>query len=549
MTGVEGGFFQGSVGHRVHQRPCAGSEQTRITVLCAPGVVKITSVALFMLIAAAGLVAVARHARPVSSVSDTAVIESYTLYASRAQLLVGPYSRYGWHHPGPLYFYLLAPFYVLSGKLSAGLNAGALAINLLAVIVIASVVWRVARGVLAVAIVAMLVVYSWRVAPLLASPWNPHMVVFPLMALIVVAAAIVSGWIELLPLAALMGSIAVQTHLGVLPGVVAVSAIALGFAMFSAGSAVPIGRAVGILSVTLCLIVVLWAVPVWEEMTRAPGNLTTLWRFFFTGHRGAQTLRNAYVAWTDMLAGILRPDLRLADGSPFRRSHIRWSEGCAAAEVVLLAITATLGVRAGRRFQAALSGLLVLGAMMALWSATRIDDAIVDHEVFWISGLGTLATATLLDAGLSALWRRRIPARLSFLACAAGVCAIGALGVHQLLLVTDRTFAPGPQQVAAATLGDALNKRIRNMNVRPLIKVDQDTWPVAAGVLLNLQKSGSPFAVDADWLPMFTERAAATGHETEVVAIVGPERHFLLTAEDRASTIASADPYFLIAMK
>jgi hypothetical protein len=512
-------------------------------------VVKITGVALLMLIAAAGLVAVARQARPVSSVSDTAVIESYTLYASRAQLLVGPYSRYGWHHPGPLYFYLLAPFYLLSGKLSAGLNAGALAINFMSVIVIALVVWRVARGGLAVAIVAMLVVYSWRVAPLLASPWNPHVIVFPFMALIVVAAAIASGWIELLPLAMLMGTIAVQTHLGVLPGAVAVSAIVLGSALFFAGSGVPIGRTVGILSVTLCLVVVLWAVPVWEEMTRAPGNLTKLWRFFFTGPRGAQPFRSAYVAWTDMLAGIGRPDLRLADGSPFRRSHVRWSEGFAAAEVVLLAVTATVAARAGRRFQVALSGLLLVGAMMALWSVTRIEDAIVDHEVFWISGLGVLATATLLDAGISALWRRRIPARLSFAACAGGVCVIGALGVHQLLLVTDRTFMPSPEQVAAATLGEALNRHVRSMNVRPFVKIDQDTWPVAAGVLLNLQKSGLPFAVAADWLPMFTERAAATGRETEVVAIVGPERHLLLTAEDRASTIASADPFFLMALK
>src|SRR5262245_66208172 len=72
---------------------------------------------------------VARGGRPVTPVSDTAVIESYTLYASRAQLLVGPYSRYGWHHPGPLYFYLLAPVYVLAGSSSPGLNAGALLIN------------------------------------------------------------------------------------------------------------------------------------------------------------------------------------------------------------------------------------------------------------------------------------------------------------------------------------------------------------------------------------------------------------------------------------
>ena len=68
-------------------------------------------------------------------------------------------------------------------------------------------------------------------------------------------------------------------------------------------------------------------------------------------------------------------------------------------------------------------------------------------------------------------------------------------------------------------------------------------------MLLNLQKSGLPFAVEDDWLPMFTEPAAATGRETEVLAIVGRERHFLLAGNDRAFTIADSEPFYLIALK
>ena len=41
----------------------------------------------------AELVALSRQAQPVTAVSDTAVIESYTVYASRGAQLVGPYSR------------------------------------------------------------------------------------------------------------------------------------------------------------------------------------------------------------------------------------------------------------------------------------------------------------------------------------------------------------------------------------------------------------------------------------------------------------------------
>ena len=44
----------------------------------------------------------------------------------------------------------------------------------------------------------------------------------------------------------------------------------------------------------------------------------------------------------------------------------------------------------------------------------------------------------------------------------------------------------------------------------------------------------------------FTDDAAATGRETEVVEITGRERHFLLTSGGRAVTIAEAGPYYVV---
>ncbi len=42
------------------------------------------------------------------------MIELYTIHATHAAQFLGPYSQYGWHHPGPMLFYLLAPFYVVT---------------------------------------------------------------------------------------------------------------------------------------------------------------------------------------------------------------------------------------------------------------------------------------------------------------------------------------------------------------------------------------------------------------------------------------------------
>jgi hypothetical protein len=86
--------------------------------------------AVVIALAAAMSLAATRQAAPNFPVSDLAVTETYTILASQGRLLVGPYSRFSWHHPGPIYFYLLVPFYKALGSRTLGLQVGALAISL-----------------------------------------------------------------------------------------------------------------------------------------------------------------------------------------------------------------------------------------------------------------------------------------------------------------------------------------------------------------------------------------------------------------------------------
>ena len=44
-------------------------------------------------------------------IGDRALLETYTLHAAHGDLSVGAYSRRRWNHPGPVYFYALAPLY------------------------------------------------------------------------------------------------------------------------------------------------------------------------------------------------------------------------------------------------------------------------------------------------------------------------------------------------------------------------------------------------------------------------------------------------------
>jgi hypothetical protein len=78
----------------------------------------------------AGLVALLVEARvPVRLGGDSALIELATREASEGARLLGPYSRFGWNHPGPLYFYLLALPYRAAAGDPRGLYAGVLGLN------------------------------------------------------------------------------------------------------------------------------------------------------------------------------------------------------------------------------------------------------------------------------------------------------------------------------------------------------------------------------------------------------------------------------------
>ena len=505
----------------------------RVAAVC--GAVALSGAAVF----------VARGGRPVTPVSDTAVIESYTLYASRAQLLVGPYSRYGWHHPGPLYFYLLAPVYTLAGQSTPGLSAGALLINVASIVVLACVLVRSAGGWLTVAVTASVAVYAWRVAPLFVSAWNPHVVVLPLAALTVVAAAVTSGEIGLLPLGVGLASFVMQTHLGVVPTTLALCAVLAVAAWQGVSDGMHRRRAVIAATVVFA---VLWSLPLAEQLSARPGNMTSIVRFFSSPNRGHQTIAAAYAAWSDMVTAIARPDFRVADGSPFRRSRWRLARTVAGGEVAALAAVALIAGRRRRRFEAALASVLLLALAIAFVAVTRIDDVIIDHEVFWISALGALAAATIAGAVVSAAWRSDAPKQLVVGAALCAGAAAACVSFGELRAIANRTFDPDPVRRAAAVVGEALERRVRATGARPLIQIDQNEWPVAAGAILHLQRSRLPFAVEDDWLVMFTEHARSTGAETDWIAITGAQRHVLLTSRGAGETIAAADPFYAVAL-
>lgn len=493
------------------------------------------------LLVAMGMLAVigfGRGAAPIITDGDLAVGELYTELATRGALLVGPYSRFGWHHPGPLFFYLTAPFYALAGHRTPALYASALGLNVIAIIVMTWVVARERqRWLLAVILACGCTVFAWRVPMFLASPWTAHVPVLSSLTFLVIAAAVASGRVTLLPLLAIVGSFVAQTHVGFVPIIAAVAAGALAFCCFD--RALDRRAAWRALSRSAWVLAALWLLPISEAVAGAGGNMAALWRFFVTDSAPGHSVRDAFFYWAYGLSGVLRPDFELPWGGHFQLSHLSWSVPCAVAQMLLLAAIARRDLRAGRRFEGCLSLVALSASLVSLWSVTRIRGDVLSHDVFRIAALGAFnlaiiaaACARAALAAVAGTWSQRSSVRVvAFLLTFGWLAVVGGRDLDGMTSFerrrTDRVVIVNAHAVLRDYLGA---QAIR----RPLFRIDDDRWGDAAGIMLRLAQDGTPMAVQGSSRSMFTDAFAARGDEDALVTLANLGLHSEL--RERADT-------------
>lgn len=461
---------------------------------------------------------------------DVAVIELSTLQALRGFVTLGPYSQFGWHHPGPLSFYLLAPMYQIAGHRSIGMAAGAVAINVLALFAIGWATARHAGRLAASVLVAAMGVYLLRADDLVASSWNPHLVIVPLAALTVLCGASSVGDGAALVMATAGACFVAETSVSTVP----YAAVLLSIAVAGMIAAAPKMRSrrprwlwVGSAAATG---VVLWLPPIVEQATHRPGNLTRLWRFFIVGRHGGQSWTTALRTWADMTTAAVRPSLEMQWGQTYAIRE-SWGVGVLAiVQIGLLAAAAPVAFRNGHRFLARLCLMTALGWAVACWSVTRIVDDIGGYQVFWMTAVGVLGWA-LVGAVVVVLLDDRWPLlkRGSAVAVAFAMIAVASFGVAAASgLAHARDYATEQQKsdVARKAVAEATERYLDREQVRrPLFRISDETWLNAAGVILDVYKTRRRIAVEERWVLMFGEALAPNGREDaelQFVTACGP---------------------------
>jgi hypothetical protein len=389
--------------------------------------------------------------------------------------LVGPYSTFGWNHPGPLLFYALAIPSLVSGFAAWGTQVGGALLQGLAVAWLAWLAWR--RGRLPLLAVSMVGVGLLALATnpfVVRNPWNPY-VPLPFFALFVFQAWLVAtGEARALVGATVVATFIVQTHVGYAPLVLAASLVGVACVLFDrrrgTTSDLRWGRAL-VWSVAIGFI--LWLPPIVDLVLHPPGNLRVVARYFIDPGRsvlprlgleqGARLMATEFAPVPPWLGG--HGDLGFA-AFPTGRS-VLW--------LLVPAFLVTVGIVAARRRHDVaavrfllLAGVLVVAGCLAM---ARAEGNPFEYVFLWRSvpaialALGTgwaVVAGTALTRGAS---------RVVGAVAAVAVLVWGSLG-----LAVD---------VYHASVDDLPAERATASLSRQLL----DHGVPSTGVLLRLQRS------------------------------------------------------------
>ena len=475
---------------------------------------------------------------------DQALLDLGARRAVQLDQLVGPYSREGFHHPGPAVFYLLAPFVGLFGAGGQGLYLGAVAINAGALIATVGVVWHRCGALAALWAAAALDLYCLCAGVgTFREPWNPYLVVAPMVLFVVLWSAAIAGSRAAVVWALVVGSYLVQTHIATAGFVLPMCAVGLVALVVSgrrgSGSRLAARRGWGLaVGAGATALGVIWLAPVIELWRDRPNNVQLMWRFFASSHPAApasQAVKLTAAALTIVPFGNRDYVLSFSRG---------WPEAAAGAALIVggAAAAVALGLRRRQPMTLALAVSSLMGVVLGAGSLLLTAAPLYPWFAVW---LGYVPVVLLVAIGIGLLtpvdgrpghrwpehprWGRWYDWRAG--PRAASICVVAVVALAGLTVGSDlrqrpisATTGSGPWPGADAATAGGRAQTVTDTAVlskaaeRVLGPQDRwvgftigtsSSWPYVAGIILALDEEGVQSTVSpASWTLYFgPERA------------------------------------------
>jgi hypothetical protein len=458
----------------------------------------ITIVALLPVIA----VLLQRWGRPYFPVSDSAILDlrirDVWAFSSNTPL-TGAYSRFGWNHPGPLMYYLLAAFSgAMGGQAWATLVGNAL-LQGVAVVWIARLSWK--SGGLRWMLPWMGVVTLSYVATspaILQDVWNPN-VSFPFFALFLLQSWLVGlGRSQHLIGLAFVATFLVQTDVGFALPILIVGGWAFVRLTMSEHSSGRTPWHWALWRGPLIVTAVLWFVPVvLDTALHFPGNLVHIVQFFAGLDRGPEPSALGLHGALDYLASEFKwipPWLR--GPKPIRLLTGLTSQSSAAWLVLPVVLIGTAWVLARWRRRSELrlmAELLAVTLLAGVITLAEVRGPPIAYLFYWRIIIGAACVVLGLYLVVDVLFGgRTVAIRLfsSVLVLAIGIASIGF--TRSVAAASGPVGAMEPVTASIVKQLDADGQPRKKVLVNA---VGPDLGGLAAGIIDQLAREGVPVFV------------------------------------------------------
>jgi hypothetical protein len=432
---------------------------------------------------------------------DVAVIELRTREVGTSHTpLVGPYSRFGWSHPGPALFYALAVPYRLLSSHADGLLAGTAIIGAVAIgtIVVAVSRWPIPRVASAFALLIVAALIHALGAAFFWNAWNPYVVVLPFLALVLTSVWVATGEDRALPVAFAFAGFITQTHISLVPEAAALLAVAMAWLL--TGARVDEGRRLRrSLLVTAVVLVVMWSPPVVQQLQPGGGNLAAIWRFWTTNHHtvGFSTAARLLASqlsipapWIAGYHGTLTPLVPLpAPGFSFPFA------------LVALLFATEVARRRRDRVGLAACSIAVTGVLVAWISIARIVGLAYPYLSVWTSVVGATCWLASGTALIPAIEDRLSQVGVVRLTRAVSIATVVLLGIVTVQACTVDPPDSATSNVVRSIVAEALPS-LRSLPGPLLVNTDDLSFyddDVRGGLIAGVAEHG----LDARWPSFF----------------------------------------------
>ena len=318
---------------------------------------------------------------------DWAVLTMRVEDVGRHTPLVGPYSRFGWNHPGPLMYWLLAFPYHLFGDKPEALLAAAATLNALTVAALSAVAWRRGRLPLVALTMTATAILIHAMGPgMIRDPWNPFITLLPLALTVYLVWSVIEGDFWMWPPLAFLVSFELQSHIGYLPmlAMLGVSVFAIAWRRKSFNTLLPTSakQRWWVLGLSSAVVIGCW-LPVLLDQVAGTGNLGAIAHYFLTNGDSPAGFGTAFHVAADQLRFPSAPWLGRSELAGLDGALL--GSGLAALVVPILSMTGSLWLAVRMRVLAALRLQLVViaTALGGLIATARVTGPLFDWVVRW----------------------------------------------------------------------------------------------------------------------------------------------------------------------